>query len=231
MLLDIPGILTLVFGAIAAGSAAWAIWVHQTLKREAELLQTIRERTEQLEQANRKLEALSYSDALTSVANRRAFDDALDREWRRAIRSRRPMSLLMIDIDFFKPFNDTYGHQSGDSCIVQVASVLESIVRRAGDQVARYGGEEFAVLLPETDPAGAAAIAERMRMEVEALHIANHGAPLRFVTISIGYATAVPTDTTKPEALVAAADGALYSAKREGRNRAVAAPAMEVQPV
>lgn len=231
MLLDVPGILTLVFGAIAAGSAAWAIWVHQTLKREAELLQTIRDRTEQLEQANRKLEALSYSDALTSVANRRAFDEALDREWRRGIRSRRPLSLLMIDIDFFKAFNDAYGHQRGDSCIVQVASVLASIVRRAGDQVARYGGEEFAVLLPETDPAGAAAIAERMRMEVETLRITNDGAPLRFVTVSIGFATATPTETGRREGLVAAADGALYSAKREGRNRACAAAAMDVQPV
>lgn len=231
MALDFPGLLAAGFGAIAFAAAGWALWVRRTMAREAELLQTIRDRTEQLEQANRKLEALSYSDALTGVANRRAFDEAFDREWRRGIRSKRPLSLLMIDIDCFKEFNDAHGHQRGDGCIAQVAATLGGIVRRAGDQVARYGGEEFAVLLPETDSTGAAAIAERMRAAVEALRIPNAAAPFRFVTVSVGFATVVATDAGKPEALLAAADGALYTAKREGRNRTKAAPAADMQPV
>jgi len=230
MAFDLPGILTIVFATISAASAGWALWLRRTMAREAELLQTIRDRTEQLEQANRKLEALSYSDALTEVANRRAFDEALDREWRRRIRSKRPLSLLMIDIDYFKAFNDAYGHQGGDACLTQVAKTLASIVGRAGDQVARYGGEEFAVLLPETEPRGAAAIAERMRTRVADLKIPNEGAPLGYVTVSVGYATVTAPAAGKPETLLAAADGALYGAKREGRNRTCAAPSPDMQP-
>lgn len=223
MQLDLPAILACVFGAVAAVSAAWAFGLRRTMAREAELRQTIRERTEQVEEANRKLEALSYQDALTGVANRRAFDEALDREWRRGIRSKRPLALLMMDIDCFKAFNDTYGHQSGDRCLTRVAEALSSIVHRAGDQVARYGGEEFAALLPETDRPGAAAIAERMRAAVERLQIPHKEAPGGYTTVSVGFAIAQATDAGTPEALLAAADAALYRAKREGRNRTVEA--------
>ncbi|HXG54379.1 MAG TPA: diguanylate cyclase [Vicinamibacterales bacterium] len=223
MPIDLPGILAYVFGAIAAASAAWAMLLRRTMAREAELLQTIRERTEQVEEANRKLEALSYLDALTGVANRRAFDEGLDREWRRGIRSKRPLALLMMDIDCFKAFNDTYGHQSGDRCLANVAAALSSTVKRAGDQVARYGGEEFAALLPETDRPGAAAIAERMRAAVEQLHIPNKEAPGGYTTVSVGFAVAQATDAGTPDALLASADAALYRAKREGRNRTVEA--------
>ena len=211
------------FAAIAAMAGAWALWLRQTMAREADLLQTIRVRTEQLEEANRKLEALSYQDALTGVGNRRAFDLAIDREWRRGIRSRRPLSLLMLDIDHFKAFNDRYGHQAGDRALASVAGALVEIVRRAADQVARYGGEEFAALAPDTDRPGAEAIAMRLRAAVEDLAIPNEGGIAGVVTLSIGYATVVPVDTTAPAALIAAADAALYQAKRAGRNRVVSA--------
>jgi diguanylate cyclase (GGDEF)-like protein len=173
----------------------------------------VRERTEQLEEANRKLEELSFLDGLTEVANRRQFEQILDLEWRRAVRSQSPLSLIIADIDHFKKFNDAYGHQAGDRCLREVAHVLDSIVQRAGDQVARYGGEEFAAMLPETDVAGAAGIAERMRQAVEALQPEGNA-----VTVSFGVATTIATDQSKPEALVAAADAALYEAKHAGRN-------------
>lgn len=229
-MLDLPTILACVFGSIAAVSASWALWLRRTMAREAELLQEIRDRTRQVEEANQKLEALSYLDALTGVANRRAFDEALEREWRRGIRSKRPLSLLMMDIDCFKAFNDTYGHQSGDLCLTQVAAALTSIVKRAGDQLARYGGEEFAALLPDTDLHGAAAIAERVRAAVEQLQIVNEASPAGHTTVSIGFGAVVASDAATPQALIAAADEALYRAKREGRNRTQEATSVTVQP-
>ncbi|HVL66837.1 MAG TPA: diguanylate cyclase [Vicinamibacterales bacterium] len=221
--LDIPLILSFVFAAIAAGALAWALWIRRTMAREAELLELVRERTAQLEEANRRLEALSYRDALTGVANRRAFDQALDAEWRRGLRARRPLSVLLVDIDHFKRFNDTYGHPAGDRSLGQVAAALAGVIHRPGDTVARYGGEEFGVLLPETDPEGAAAVGDRMREAVEALRLAHAGGVGGLVTISAGVATVVPSEDGAPEALVAAADAALYDAKRGGRNRVCAA--------
>ena len=216
-------IIALVFGAIAVISAAWAFWVRRTVRREAELLQVIRLRTAQLEEANQKLEALSYLDALTGIGNRRAFDKALDREWRRGIRSKQPLALLMIDIDWFKSFNDRYGHQAGDKALVDVAAVLAEIIRRAGDTVARYGGEEFAVLMPETELDGAAVIAGRLLAGVQQLALNADDGIDGILTISIGYSASVPTEDGQPGALVAAADAALYQAKHDGRNRAVEA--------
>lgn len=218
--MDLPLILSFVFAAVAAGAVAWALWIRRTLAREAELVQLVRDRTTALEAANERLEALSYQDALTGVANRRALDEALDIEWRRSIRSKRPLSLLLLDIDHFKGFNDTYGHQAGDRTLARVASSLAGIVRRAGDRVARYGGEEFAALLPETDRPGALAIAERMRAAVEALDIPNTVSAAGRLTVSIGHTTIQATDEGPCDDLVAAADAALYQAKREGRNRA-----------
>jgi len=222
--LDLPLILTLVFGTIAAIAVAWALWVRRTMSREAELLALVNDRTLQLEEANRRLEALSYSDALTGAANRRAFDEALDGEWRRAIRSKAPLSLLMLDIDHFKSFNDTYGHQAGDKCLATVATTLGGIVRRAGDRVARYGGEEFVMLLPATDTAGSIAVAERMRAAVASLNLPNPSGVDGRVTVSIGRATIQATDASTSDVLVAAADAALYDAKRSGRNRVASAP-------
>jgi diguanylate cyclase (GGDEF)-like protein len=220
---DVPLILTFGFGAIACIAVAWLFWIKQAMAREAELLQTIRERTAELEEANRRLEALSYGDGLTGIHNRRAFGRALDIEWRRAIRSKRPLSVVMIDIDHFKTFNDTYGHPAGDSCLVSVASALSEVVRRAADTLARYGGEEFVALLPETDRTGAAAIAERMRIAVERLAIAHSGGIGGRVTVSVGHATIIASEATTADLLASAADVALYEAKRGGRNRAAAA--------
>jgi diguanylate cyclase (GGDEF)-like protein len=222
---DLPLILSFVFAAIAAIAIAWALWIRRTLAREAELLQLVNERTRQLEDANRRLEALSYEDALTGVANRRGFDQALGIEWRRTIRSRQPLSLLMIDIDHFKSFNDTYGHQAGDRCLASVAATLGGVVKRAGDHLARYGGEEFVALLPATDAAGAIAIAGRMRAAVHALNLSHSGGVDGRVTLSIGHATVIADDSAASTAdiLVAAADAALYEAKRTGRNRTAGA--------
>ena len=181
--------------------------------REEELVRLVRERTEQLEEANRRLEELSFMDGLTEIANRRQFEQILDLEWRRAVRSGAPLSIILADIDHFKQFNDTNGHQVGDRCLRDVATLMDSIVQRAGDQVARYGGEEFAAILPETDAQGAASIAERMRIAVEGLETDGGR-----VTVSFGVATIIASDRAHAGALVAAADSALYDAKRAGRN-------------
>lgn len=210
-----PLVLLLVaaVAAVAAAGAAYAWRLRSARAREEELKRLVRERTEQLEEANRRLEEMSFVDALTEIANRRQFEQMLDLEWRRAVRSGAPISLLLADIDHFKNYNDTYGHQVGDRCLRDVARVLDSVVQRAGDQVARYGGEEFAAILPETDEAGAMAIAERMRTSVESLETDGGR-----VTISFGVASCTAGDQASSSALVKAADGALYDAKHAGRN-------------
>ena len=172
-----------------------------------------------LEEANRELERLSQLDGLTGIANRRSFDAALDREWRRAVRERGWISLLLADLDHFKAFNDTYGHLHGDDCLRQAAAVLRDAARRVTDVVARYGGEEFALLLPAANPEAAATIAERARAGLEALGRAEDrggGAPP--VTVSIGAASSC-APRQDVASFVAAADEALYRAKRLGRNR------------
>jgi diguanylate cyclase (GGDEF)-like protein len=166
--------------------------------------------TRDLEEANARLQRLSMQDALTGVANRRRCDELLDLEWRRGIRAPRPLALLMIDIDRFKQFNDTHGHQRGDDCLRAVALTLSDSLQRAGELVARYGGEEFLVVLPDTDSAHAVRTAEMLRQRVET----QVG-----VTISVGVASAVPDRDRTPASLLAAADEALYRAKRDGRNR------------
>ena len=196
-----------------AGGVLYAVRVRRARARERELQRIVQERTEQLEEANRRLEELSFLDGLTEVANRRQFEQILDLEWRRAVRSGSPISLILADIDHFKRFNDSHGHQAGDRCLRDVATLLDSVVQRAGDQVARYGGEEFAAMLPETDAQGAENIAERMRRAVESLETGGGR-----VTVSIGVATIVAGETRTAHALVAAADAALYDAKRAGRN-------------
>jgi diguanylate cyclase (GGDEF)-like protein len=175
------------------------------------------------EVAESELAILASTDGLTGLANRRTFDKALDIEWLRATRDGTPMSLLLVDVDQFKAYNDIYGHQAGDECLRTVAAVLAQAVNRPGDLVARYGGEEIAILLPNTDLAGAAKFAETIRAQIEALalrHDAN--APTNVLTISIGSATRTPAfEHTRNAAqeLVTLADQALYRAKLEGRNR------------
>jgi diguanylate cyclase (GGDEF)-like protein len=184
--------------------------------REKELLRV----KKQLEQANQILQRLSSLDGLTGIANRRRFDEFLEQEWRRATRDATPLSLILIDIDFFKAYNDTYGHQIGDDCLKQVANMLSSKLNRSGDLVARYGGEEFVVLLPGTEVKGAAVIAKGLCAGVEALKIAHSNSQISDrVTISLGVASAIPELNSSPADLISAADQALYQAKQEGRNR------------
>lgn len=174
---------------------------------------------EALRSANARLEELSLSDPLTGLPNRRCFDETEHVEFRRAQRSGQPLSLLVCDVDFFKPYNDTYGHAQGDLCLQQVATAMRQVVVRAGDLVARIGGEEFAVLLPATDLAGAGEMAERLRQAVLAQGIVHGGSTAAGqVTLSIGYA-ALTADIPDFATLMGTADRALYQAKRLGRNR------------
>ena len=175
-----------------------------------------------LEATERQLRQLAYVDGLTGVANRRHFDEQLQIEWRHCERSGRPLSLLMIDIDHFKRYNDQYGHQQGDACLQAVAGALRTGLGRAHDLVARYGGEEFVCLLPEVDAAGALSVAESLRAAVQALQLPHASSPVAgVVTISIGAASGVPREDGAPAALLARADASLYRSKSEGRNRVV----------
>ena len=172
----------------------------------------------QLEDANRQLRVLAREDGLTRLANRRCFDEALGEEYRRAMRVGSPLAVIMIDVDRFKGFNDTYGHPGGDACLQAVAGVLENGCRRPADLPARYGGEEFVLLLPNTDAAGALAVAECIRGSIHALAIPHAGSEHGFATVSIGVAARAPGSPQGPAALVEAADAALYQAKCAGRN-------------
>lgn len=183
-------------------------------KARAELEQKARE----LEQANRKLEELSATDFLTGLANRRRFDEALGVEWSRALRTNQALSLIMIDVDHFKNFNDRYGHQAGDECLRRIASSLKANTGRAGDLVARYGGEEFCIISASTDVGGAHALAEKIRLAVQSLSMRSEVCPLGIVTISLGVAVGVPGRTQSARELVQKADMALYEAKAGGRN-------------
>ena len=165
------------------------------------------------------LEELAAHDALTSLANRRKFDETLRTEWNRALRSGESLAVIMLDVDFFKDFNDNYGHPAGDACLQQVAQVIASVAGRAGDFAARYGGEEFAIILPSTDVAGAVTLAETMTTEVSALQIPHERSSLGFVTVSLGVAARVPAFDELSSTLLDQADKFLYRAKEQGRNR------------
>jgi diguanylate cyclase (GGDEF)-like protein len=185
-------------------------------ERTAELLHA----TEQLRSANEALEKLTFTDSLTQVSNKRHFQQVFDAEWRRAIRAGLPVTVMLVDIDHFKLFNDTYGHVLGDDCLSKVAAALRNAVTRTGDLLARFGGEEFAIVLPNTRVDAAAVIASRLIEAVRALGIPHGASPTaETVTISLGLAEMVPTSDRDPNDLIGAADGALYDAKRGGRNR------------
>ncbi len=206
-------------GLVLAGFGAARVRAARAKARERELEQIVAERTLQLEEANARFQQLSEVDALTGIANRRRFEETLAREWRRATRDGLSLSLVMIDIDYFKDFNDALGHQVGDQCLRRVAGEIREALTRPGDLVARYGGEEFAAVLPSTPSRGAAAVAEVLRLRVESMATRHPRAPSGIVTISLGVATASPGDASSPESLVAMADEALYRAKRAGKNR------------
>ncbi|MFO7599298.1 MAG: diguanylate cyclase [Candidatus Desulfacyla sp.] len=166
------------------------------------------------------LQRLSMTDGLTGIANRRRFDEVLMYEWKRGQRTQRGLSLIMIDIDFFKAFNDHYGHLQGDDCLKMVAETLSRLSMRFTDCLARYGGEEFALILTETPHGGAASLAEKMRTAVEARHIPHAGSPVSdWVTVSVGAASVIPSNDASPLSLIQCADKMLYAAKAGGRNR------------
>jgi diguanylate cyclase (GGDEF)-like protein/PAS domain S-box-containing protein len=174
--------------------------------------------------AQEQLKLIAFMDGLTGVANRRHFDNTLDLEWRRAMRSAKPISLIIVDVDYFKNFNDTYGHLAGDSCLQKIAHTIRDSLRRAGNFAARYGGEEFAVILPDTDAEGAYLFAESLREKIENLNIEHKDSKAsKNVTVSMGVSTIVPEKDSRHDELISLADKALYKAKHEGRNRVVRA--------
>jgi len=186
-------------------------------KREQELINLAAE----LRKANSILSRIAELDGLTGIANRRYFDQLLRREWQRALRNGSSLSLLMIDIDHFKLYNDNYGHLEGDRCLKEIAQTMSSALRRPGDVLARYGGEEFAAILPETDSEGARHIAEAIAASIVKLARPHAFSPVSaLVTISTGIAAIIPDkNNNKPNSLIHMADKALYFAKSQGRNR------------
>ena len=188
-----------------------------------EAFQFLRASQKNLADANIELQKLAALDSLTGIANRRRFDEVLRAEWQRGQRDKKPLSLLMCDIDCFKFYNDTFGHLAGDLCLKKAAAVLTEHLKRPADVAARFGGEEFAIVLPDTDQSGALLIANACRSHIEQLGIENPRSPDGIITMSIGLATVVPSRSGSAEALIATADKALYQAKNDGRNRVVAA--------
>jgi diguanylate cyclase (GGDEF)-like protein len=173
-----------------------------------------------VQSANRELRQLANLDGLTQIANRRRFDEYLNAEWKRLKREQAPLSLILLDVDFFKRYNDAYGHLAGDDCLRQVAGAIKSVVRRPADLAVRYGGEEFAVILPNTDIQGAVCVAEAIRQAVSNLAIPHSQSKVcGYVTVSLGVAGTVANLELSPQHLINAADAALYAAKKEGRDR------------
>jgi diguanylate cyclase (GGDEF)-like protein len=198
--------------------------VSRRKEREGELISI----TQQLEAMNESLLRLSLLDALTGIGNRRCFDDALSAMWQASVRDKLPLSLVMMDVDLFKTYNDFYGHAAGDACLREVAACLVRSSRRRHDFLARYGGEEFAAVLPETGLAAAVEVAERLRESVWSAAIPREPpVPDAVVTISAGVACFVPARGGSQEDLIKAADEALYAAKTRGRNRVAVAPAVK----
>ncbi|MET0741961.1 MAG: diguanylate cyclase [Microvirga sp.] len=187
-----------------------------------EAYRALRRSQQELMETNSELKRLTQVDGLTGLSNRRYLNDSLDSEWKHLARLRAQFSLLMIDVDHFKLYNDTYGHLAGDDVLQKVAGILKGVCRRSTDIAARYGGEEFAVVLPSTPGADAHALGLAATAAVEALHLPHARSPTsEWVTISVGVATRIPTRGEPPSTLVKIADEALYEAKRGGRNRAV----------
>jgi len=191
-----------------------------TLLQRDEAYRALRVSQQQLLDTNLVLQRLMNSDGLTGLSNRRHFDEYLELEWRRAMREQQQLSLLMIDVDYFKAFNDTFGHLAGDEALGNVAGAIRGSCGRPSDLPARYGGEEFALVLPNTSPGGARLVAEKLRQSVVALHI-PHTSPHAnaCLTVSIGLATHVPSIGSQCRQLILAADKGLYQAKASGRNQ------------
>lgn len=222
---------------VGAGLVSRSYWVWQTLKQANQTLELkVRERTQELleknlaleqarqvaETAKQALERIARTDELTQVANRRFFNEYLNQEWHQLMQAKAPLSLILIDIDCFKLYNDTYGHLAGDACLAKVAAGLRAAANRPNDLVARYGGEEFAVILPNLPLPDATQVATAIQTTIRQLQIPHHTSRVTpYVTLSIGVAGIVPTAQTLPEQLIRKADEALYQAKTEGRDRVV----------
>ncbi|MGD8192695.1 PAS domain S-box protein [Brevibacillus ginsengisoli] len=209
----------LIAAAASIGGAIRRYNQEELLKRDIE--ERIKVERE-LAATNQILQEISSVDGLTGIPNRRFFDENYQKEWNRALRNNKPLSIIMFDIDFFKGYNDSYGHQAGDDCLKQVAQLISAPLRRPGDFAARYGGEEFIVVLPETDCAAAAMIAEKIRHNVETAQFPHNQSSISpYVTISGGIASTIPTSEQQPKTLIATADKNLYEAKQKGRNQVV----------
>lgn len=183
------------------------------------LVQELARQKAEVEAVNEQLRRMATIDGLTQIANRRYFDQYLAQEWKRLTRDRQFLSLILCDVDFFKRYNDTYGHQLGDDCLKQVANALSEAVQRPADLAARYGGEEFAVILPNTNVSGAIRVAESIKKAVQDLKIPHEKSDAsQYVSLSLGVASIIPTEKVIPESLILSADKALYQAKGKGRN-------------
>lgn len=215
--------LTLLVGLFALAAFAFVkIRLRSHHRRENELVSLVDARTRELKEANQILMDLSYLDPLTKIANRRRFEERLDVEWKRAIRAKFPVALIMADIDHFKLYNDHFGHQQGDDCLKAVASSLADGLSRTGDSVARFGGEEFVIILPQTGTAGALQVADRLRQRIQEMAMPHpHSRHNRILTISCGVASLQPVLDNTPAELIAQSDQALYRAKHRGGNLAL----------
>ncbi|MCL6262708.1 GGDEF domain-containing protein [Craterilacuibacter sp. RT1T] len=202
------------------GIAGDEVYPLQSLAERNHLLESeVAARTAELEEANRKLAALSETDGLTHIANRRLFDTRLTEEWQRAGRHAQPLTLAMVDVDYFKHYNDSYGHLAGDQALQALARQLAAHARRSGELAARYGGEEFALLLPGCKLEQAQAICRDFLADLDALALPHAGSPLGFLTASVGVASLTPGPDNTPAMLIEQADAALYRAKQHGRHR------------
>lgn len=208
-------------GQISKGNLKARSDTHSMVSEFDFLSHELNQMAENLQKTNEKISKLSLIDGLTNIANRRYFDKKLEEEWHRSLRTKRPISLLMVDIDYFKNFNDTYGHLEGDDCLRTTGLILKNIANRTTDLPARYGGEEFAVILPETDKQGAFAIAELIHVHVAQREIPHKASDIsQYLTVSIGLATLREATSIKsPIDLIKMADEQLYNAKHEGRNK------------
>lgn len=216
-------VLICALGAAVILLIVWKISVHQLEARERKLTRLVAARTEALKQANDELHHLANSDGLTKIGNRRRFEKFFSDEWHRAVRFKTEISLILLDIDHFKLYNDTYGHQAGDDCLQKVAEALATTIHRPTDLVARFGGEEFAIVLGGTDTEGALNIAERVFENIKNLKLPHVSSKTsEYLTVSLGVATIFPQFETTEADLIKAADKALYQAKETGRNRIVA---------
>ncbi|MCM1984950.1 response regulator [Lyngbya confervoides] len=196
------------------------------------LTHKVQEQAIALRRANRELRRIANLDGLTQVANRRRFDEYLSQEWHRLAREKQHLSLILCDIDYFKDYNDFYGHQAGDSCLRKIAKTIDAVLSRPADFAARYGGEEFAVILPNTPPVGALQVAEEIRSNIKVLQLPHERSRIEaHITLSLGVSCLIPSSDSSIQELIAIADRALYAAKDNGRDQSYLAPIGNQAPV